>query len=63
MAWNDLFSALALVLVIEGIMPFVAPDKWKAMLAQVLQLDDRTLRIFGGVLMVTGIVVLYSINR
>ena len=63
MAWNDLFSALALVLVIEGIMPFVAPDKWKAMLAQVLQLDDRNLRIFGGVLMVTGIVILYSINR
>jgi len=63
LAWNDLFSALALVLVIEGIMPFVAPDKWKNMLAQVLQLDDRTLRIFGGVLMVTGIVVLYSINR
>ena len=61
--WNDLFSALALVLVIEGIMPFVAPDKWKSMLAQVLQLDDRILRIFGGVLMVTGIVILYSINR
>jgi len=61
--WNDLFSALALVLVIEGIMPFVAPDKWKHILAQVLQLDDRTLRIFGGALMVTGIVILYSINR
>jgi uncharacterized protein YjeT (DUF2065 family) len=61
--WNDLFSALALVLVIEGIMPFVAPDKWKHMLTQVMQFDDRTLRIFGGVLMVTGLVILYSINR
>ena len=56
--WADLFRALALVLVIEGLMPFAAPARWRAALQVVAQVDDRTLRFVGLGSMLIGLVVL-----
>lgn len=39
--------ALALVLVIEGLFPFVSPTGWRKMFAQLLQLNDGQIRFFG----------------
>jgi uncharacterized protein YjeT (DUF2065 family) len=39
--------AMALVLVIEGFMPFVSPASWRKVLTQILQFDDGQLRFFG----------------
>lgn len=60
--WNDLFRALALVMVIEGLMPFLAPERWRQMLLQVSAADSRSLRVFGGVLIVTGLVLLHLLS-
>ncbi len=60
--WNDLLSALALVLVIEGIVPFISPRSVRGMLETVSQLDDRILRITGLVSMVCGVVMLYVVR-
>ena len=56
--WTDLLAAIALLLVIEGIVPFLNPRSLRQMLETVSQLDDRTLRIVGLVSMVTGAVLL-----
>lgn len=56
--WNDLLAALALLLVIEGMVPFMNPQSLRRMLAMVSQLDDRTLRITGLVSMIVGVVLL-----
>lgn len=56
--WDDLLRALALVMVIEGLMPFIAPDRWREMLKQVIKVDSRTLRIFGAVMIGSGIIAL-----
>jgi uncharacterized protein YjeT (DUF2065 family) len=56
--WNDLLAALALLLVIEGMVPFLNPQSLRRMLAMVSQLDDRTLRITGLVSMLVGVVLL-----
>lgn len=56
--WDDLLRALALVMVIEGLMPFVAPERWRAMLSQVIKVDSRSLRIFGAVMIGAGIIAL-----
>jgi len=56
--WTDLLAALALVLVIEGMVPFLNPQSLRRMVAMVSQLDDRTLRITGLVSMIIGVVVL-----
>jgi uncharacterized protein YjeT (DUF2065 family) len=56
--WNDLLAAIALLLVIEGMVPFLNPKSLRQMLETVSQLDDRTLRIVGLVSMIIGVVLL-----
>jgi len=60
--WNDLLAALALVLVIEGMVPFLNPQSLRRMLETVSQLDDRTLRITGLISMLCGVVMLYIVR-
>jgi hypothetical protein len=60
--WNDLLAALALVLVIEGMVPFLNPQSLRRMLETVSQLDDRTLRITGLISMLCGVVMLYLVR-
>ena len=56
--WTDLLAAIALLLVIEGMVPFLNPQSLRQMLETVSQLDDRTLRIVGLVSMILGAVLL-----
>jgi len=58
-AWNELFSALALVLVIEGLMPFISPKGWRETMLQASRLEDKTLRTIGFISMLFGAVLLY----
>ncbi|MEZ7984960.1 MAG: DUF2065 domain-containing protein [Pseudomonadales bacterium] len=51
-----------LVLVIEGMLPFIAPHKWREMLANMLALSDSTIRRIGLASMITGVVLLYVVN-
>jgi uncharacterized protein len=62
MDWSDLWAAFALYLVLEGLMPFANPGAMKRTLAQLSQLDERTLRIVGLVSMVAGAVLLYLVR-
>ena len=39
--------ALALMLVFEGLLPFVSPTAWRTMFAQLLSLRDGQIRFFG----------------
>ncbi|MCP0914071.1 MULTISPECIES: DUF2065 domain-containing protein [Legionella] len=56
-------SALALVFVFEGIMPFIAPEKWKKLLLKIIIQDERALRIFGLFSMLMGVVLLTIIHQ
>jgi uncharacterized protein YjeT (DUF2065 family) len=62
MEWSDLWAAFALYLVLEGLMPFANPGAMKRALAQLSQLDERTLRIVGLVSMIAGAVLLYFVR-
>ena len=58
----DLWVALALLLVIEGIIPFLSPGAMKNMMMAVAEMDDKSLRISGLVSMVLGVIALYLVN-
>ena len=58
MAWSDLFAALALYLVIEGLLPFVSPEGWRRSLQLIAGLTDSQLRVFGLSLIVVGLLAL-----
>lgn len=60
--WEKLFSAFALLLVFEGITPFLSPDRWRDMLQRAMQLNNRTLRVIGLISMLIGVVVLYFLH-
>jgi uncharacterized protein YjeT (DUF2065 family) len=62
MRWHDLFVALALMLVIEGILPFLNPSGVRAAFEAISRMDDRALRIAGLASMGIGVVLLYLIN-
>jgi uncharacterized protein YjeT (DUF2065 family) len=57
--WYDLAKAFCLVLVIEGIMPFLAPTRWRNLAAMMAQIDDKTMRTMGLVSMALGAGLLY----
>ena len=58
MMWQDLWTALALVLVIEGLLPFINPNGMRNVWQQMVQMDDKSLRIAGLVSMIAGLIVL-----
>lgn len=60
--WQSLATALCLVLVLEGLMPFLAPGRWKRMLSSVAQLSDQQLRLAGLASMLAGTLFLYLIR-
>lgn len=62
MNWNDLLAALALVLVIEGMMPFINPKGYKNTMMQITTLPEQTLRMIGFGSMLAGLVFLYLVR-
>jgi uncharacterized protein len=55
---STLLQALALVLVIEGLLPFVSPLRWRRMFEQLLALSDGQIRFFGLISMAIGLALL-----
>ncbi|MDT8404898.1 DUF2065 domain-containing protein [Sulfuriflexus sp.] len=60
--WNDLFVALALVLVIEGILPFLKPAAMRELQRKMAEMDDKSLRIAGLSSMLAGLALLYLLR-
>ena len=60
--WHDLLVALALVLVIEGIVPFLNPQAMRRAMIALAQMNDRTLRFAGLTVMVVGCLLLYAVR-
>ncbi|MEO7756775.1 MAG: DUF2065 family protein [Dokdonella sp.] len=59
---RELSAALCLVLVIEGLFLFAAPAMWKRMAEQLQQIDQRTLRMIGGGMVVIGLIALKIVH-
>jgi uncharacterized protein YjeT (DUF2065 family) len=60
--WQVFPVAVALVFVVEGVLPFISPRRWRMMIATVAQLDDASIRRFGLGCMLFGIAMLYLVN-
>ena len=50
--------AFALMLVIEGLLPFLAPSAWRETFRRLMQLSDGQIRFFGLTSMLAGLVLL-----
>jgi uncharacterized protein YjeT (DUF2065 family) len=57
--WDELLAAFGLMLVLEGILPFLSPGVLRQTLLRMAQLEDRVLRLVGLASMALGLLVLY----
>jgi uncharacterized protein YjeT (DUF2065 family) len=60
--WQVLPVAIALVFIIEGMLPFISPNRWRNMLAMVDQMNDRVIRNVGLGSMLFGLILLYLVH-
>jgi uncharacterized protein YjeT (DUF2065 family) len=59
---TDFLTAIALLLIFEGLMPFASPDKWKEMLRSIADFDVVKIRLFGFMSMCVGLILLYTLG-
>ena len=59
---EDLLTALALILILEGLLPFASPNMLRRVWLTINTLPDRTLRLFGLVSMLSGVLFLSLIR-
>ncbi len=60
--WNEVAVALCMVLVIEGILPFLSPRHWRAAAEMARRVDDVTVRALGLSSMLVGTTLLYFVR-
>jgi uncharacterized protein YjeT (DUF2065 family) len=53
---GDFLRALALMIIIEGIMPFIAPARFRETMLRLAQLDERRLRVLGLLSLIVGLI-------
>ncbi|RMG50841.1 MAG: DUF2065 family protein [Gammaproteobacteria bacterium] len=61
--WDDLLAATALVLVFEGMLPFLSPRMYRQAVEQLARMPDGFLRRFGLGLMLAGLALLYIVRH
>ena len=60
--WHDLLVAIALVLVLEGLLPFLSPDAMRRAVMKIVNLNDNILRFAGLTSMILGCLLLYALR-
>ena len=61
MNWQDLLTAIALLLILEGLLPFVSPETIKKVYKTMVETPENSLRMFGFASIVAGLIMLYLI--
>jgi len=59
---STLWQALALVLVVEGLLPLLVPGRWRRTFVQLLKLNDGQLRFFGLLSVSLGVLGLWLLS-
>ena len=60
--WDTLLMALALMLVMEGMLPFLLPSQWREAFKKLTEAGDNQISFIGLTLMLTGVLLLYLIK-
>ena len=55
---GKLLTALALMLIIEGVLPFLAPGLWRETFRRIIEMSDGQVRFIGLASMLAGILLL-----
>lgn len=61
MNWHDLLTAIALLLILEGLLPFASPETVKKMYKAMLETPEKSMRMIGLASIVAGLILLYIV--
>jgi uncharacterized protein YjeT (DUF2065 family) len=61
--WDELLSAVALVLVIEGLFPFISPVGFRKKILAMTEMNDSQIRVASLASMLGGLVLLYLVRQ
>ena len=61
--WQEILTAFALYLIIEGMIPFVSPERFRRAVSQISKLGDNNLRLAWLVAMAAGLLLLFLIRQ
>jgi len=59
---QDLWAAIAIAIILEGILPFAHPNGWRKMVAQLAVMPDKQVRIVGFCMMLGGLLLLQCVR-
>lgn len=59
---NVLISAVALVFIFEGLMPFVLPRFWQKMMSEAVKMDEKSIRLMGLFSLAVGMLILFFVG-
>ena len=59
---TDFLTAIALLFIFEGLMPFANPERWKEVIRSIAELEPAKIRLFGFMSMMGGLLLLYGIS-
>lgn len=62
MDWQDFGTAFALMLIFEGISPFIMPDRFRRMAEYIQQADNQSIRVIAMLSMISGLGLLFWIR-
>lgn len=57
--WDIALSACALMLVAEGLLPFLSPTSWRRVFEKAMQMSDGQIRFLGLTSMLAGLAMLF----
>lgn len=60
--WQDVFTAFALYLVIEGMIPFIGPNRFRQAVSEIAKLSDNHLRATGLTVIIVGLALLFIVR-
>ena len=58
MGFKELFIAISLVLILEGLLPFISPSLYKRITLQILEINESSIRIMGLFLIILGVLII-----
>ncbi|MER2514496.1 MAG: DUF2065 domain-containing protein [Nitrosomonas ureae] len=60
--WENFLSAIALMLILEGMLPFLSPNTWREAFRKLTEINDSQLRFIGLTSMLIGLILLVIIT-
>ncbi len=60
--WPEVLTALGLLMVLEGLLPFLSPRRFRQALLNFAAVEDRHMRIIGLILLLGGMLIVHAVK-